>query len=620
MLSVNNLSKSFGSQTIFSDISFILNRHEKVGLVGRNGSGKSTLFKLITKEIEADSGNIKIPKDYRIGTLEQHIKFTKQTVLEECVQALSQEEQYDHYKAEKILSGLGFSEADFHKSPNVFSGGYQIRITLIKALLANPNLLLLDEPTNYLDILSIRWLGNFLKTFEGEILLITHDSYFMDKVITHTMGISREKIRKINGNTSKYYNQIKADEEVYEQTRINHEKKKKDLERFITRFKAKASKATQAQSKMKQLAKMGHLDQLSQEQAMSLRFEFTACPGKILFKGENLAFSYSSKKEDFLFKNLTFNIFNQDRIGIIGKNGKGKSTLLNLLAQVLKPVEGEISTHPLVKIGHFGQTNIERLHPENNVIQEISNSNPELPQSKIRQICGSMMFSDSLAEKKVKILSGGERSRILIGKIIAHPTNLLLLDEPTNHLDMESIKVLGNELTNYKGAVVLVTHNEWLLKNLINKLIIFQQNKTFYFEGNYQEFLEKVGWEDENLDGKAKLYSKKGKKYSYKEIKQKRSQITQERIEKTKPLKKEINKIENTIQQIEFKLEAKNKQLLLVSSQEGRGEEIKQISIEIGQLSIEMEKLFDKLEKPMQNLDDMQASYKIQLEELKIRL
>ena len=249
MIIANNIEKSFGPQSLFEGISFLINQGERVGLVGKNGTGKSTLFKMILGQESLDAGTLSIPKGYRIGTLEQIIRFTQPTVLKECIEALDPEKQWDHYKAEIILSGLGFSEKDFHKNPTTFSGGYQVRINLCKVLLANPNMLLLDEPTNYLDILSLRWLKEYLNKWPGEMLLITHDRDFMDKVTTHTLGLHRKQAKKVKGDTIKFYQQIIQEEEAYELTRKNLEIKRKEMQSLVDRFRAKASKASMAQSR-----------------------------------------------------------------------------------------------------------------------------------------------------------------------------------------------------------------------------------------------------------------------------------------------------------------------------------------------------------------------------------
>lgn len=497
MIQLNNISKHFGLQVLFDDLDLLIGKRERIGFVGRNGTGKSTLFKIILGQLEADSGEIVIPKGYKIGALDQHISFSKATVLEECCQVLTEDEQYDWWKAERILFGLGFSESDLDKDPNSFSGGYQVRINLTKALVQNPNLLLLDEPTNYLDIVSLRWLRGFLKSFKGEVLLITHDRDFMDSVSTHTAGLSRKRLNKFKGNTSKFYEQLATSEQMHEATRLGQEKKKKELQAFVDRFGAKASKAIQAQSRAKQIEKMGTMEKLGAENNLGFTFHYKECPGKVILETKNLGFSYSGKEDEDLFKDLNITVGRDDRIGIIGKNGKGKSTLLNVIAGELEARTGLVKTHPSISMGHFGQTNIERLHVENTIINEISESNHDLGIGQVRKICGTMMFTDDLAKKKISVLSGGEKSRVMLGKILAKKSNILLLDEPTNHLDMESIETLSDEIIKFPGAVILVTHSELLLRSSVNKLIIFHEGRADFFDGTYDEFLEKIGWESE---------------------------------------------------------------------------------------------------------------------------
>jgi ATP-binding cassette, subfamily F, member 3 len=511
MIIASNLEKSFGPQVLFEDVSFLINKGERIGLVGKNGTGKSTLFKMIMGEEKQDSGTISTPKDYKIGSLDQHIHFTKPTVIDECIEALPAEKQWDHYKAEIILSGLGFSESDFQKDPTTFSGGFQVRINLCKALLADPNMLLLDEPTNYLDILSLRWLKDYLNKWPGEMILITHDRDFMDKVTTHTLGLHRKQARKVTGGTIKFYELIIQEEETYEQTRKNLENKRKEMQSLVDRFRAKASKATMAQSRLKMMEKMGTMEKLDTEKNLGFRFNHLPCPGKMILNVKNLSFSYDGKPENNIFSDISFSIGRKDRIAIIGANGKGKSTLLNCLANELTPNSGSIIPHPSTRLGHFGQTNIDRLEPKNKVLDEILRSNPNLSLQAAHSICGAMMFDGDLSKKKVSVLSGGERSRVLLGKIISHPTNLLLLDEPSHHLDVESIEALIEELNDYAGALVIVTHSELILKALAKNLIIFHQGRAEYFHGGYEDFLEKVGWEGEPVTEK-KVKTKINKK------------------------------------------------------------------------------------------------------------
>ncbi|VAX16243.1 Bis-ABC ATPase YheS [hydrothermal vent metagenome] len=523
MIQISSLQKAYGAQTLFDNLSFLVNKGERVGLVGRNGTGKTTLFKMILGEEQTDSGTISAPKGYKIGTLEQHIHFTKPNVLEECLKSLPAEEEWDHYKAEIILSGLGFSEDDFKKDPYSFSGGYQVRINLCKALLGNPDMLLLDEPTNYLDIVSLGWLKVFLTAWPGEMMIITHDRDFMDKVTTHSMAIHRRQAKKVRGDTIKLYEQIIQEEETYEQTRQNLEKKKKEMQALVDRFRSKASKAAMAQSRIKIMAKMGEMDKLEDEKTLGFRFNHLKCPAKTVMTVKDISFSYDRKPENNLFSNISLQIKRNDRIAIIGANGKGKSTLLNCLSGELTPCSGSIIPHPKASLGHFGQTNIDSLNAKNRVVDEILTSNPNLSLQAAHAICGAMMFDGDLSKKKVKVLSGGERSRVLLGKIISRPTNLLLLDEPTHHLDVESIESLTEELDTYQGALVIVTHSELLLRSLAENLIIFHRGGAEYFHGGYDDFLEKIGWEGAPVKSK-----KSGKQMSKKQARKLRAMERQQ--------------------------------------------------------------------------------------------
>lgn len=610
MIQAKNLSKHFGAQDLFDHASFQLGNRERVGLVGRNGSGKSTLFKLILGELSPDGGEITIPKGYRLGALEQHIHFTKPTVLEECIQVLNPDDFLEH-EAEKILFGLGFSDEDMQKDPKSFSGGYQIRINLTKVLLQAPNLLLLDEPTNYLDIVSVRWLKSFLKNFPGEIMLITHDREFMDDIVTHTMGLHRQQLKKIKGDTAKFYEQILQEEEMYEKTRENLDKKRKEMEAFVERFKAKASKAAQAQSRMKALQKMSSMDKLADVDTLGFRFRFIECPGKQIAEIKHLSFSYDGKKENALFHNLSFSIGREDRIGIIGKNGKGKSTLLNVIGRVLEPVAGSVSFHPSSKVGHFGQTNINRLTMENTIAEEIQAENSELTISGVRNICGTMMFEGDLAKKKIKVLSGGERARVLLGKILAKPANLLLLDEPTNHLDMESIESLTEEIGNFPGAVVIVTHSELMLRNLATKLVIFHNGNAEFFNGNYDDFLEKIGWESEET----KTTKSSKRKLTEKEIKERRAEIAIERAKLLRPLKEEIDKTEAEITANENLLNRINAELEKAAISQDTAK-LNDYTHAVGKLNHLIENLFEKLANANDSVEFLNKKYDHELEQL----
>ncbi len=589
MIQVTNLSKSYGGQLLLDSVSFNVNSGERIGLTGRNGHGKTTLFRLLTGEEEADSGIISIPKKYTIGYLEQNIRFTQGTVLEEACLGLRDEHHNDHWRAEKILSGLGFSTDDFDRHPSEFSGGYQVRLNLTKVLSGTPNLLLLDEPTNYLDIVSIRWLIRFLNAWKDELILITHDRSFMDSVTTHTMGIHRKKIRKIEGGTDKLYGQIIKEEEVYEKTRVNDEKKRKEVELFITRFRAKARLGGLVQSRVKLLEKNQKMDKLEKIKTLEFSFREGFFQGKWTLECNNVSFSYDRKTIDIIH-NFSIVVGKNDRIGIIGKNGKGKTTLLKLMAGILEPAAGEVRYHPQMNMGYFGQTNIEQLYEGNTVEEEIMSAHPDRNRQAARDIAGSMMFEGDMALKKVSVLSGGEKSRVLLGKLLVTPNHLLLLDEPTNHLDMESCDSLIAAIDSFDGAVVIVTHNEMYLNALVNRLIVFDKGKITVFEGSYKDFLEEVGWENEDLKDGNETSAVNSKKA----IRKARAGINEEKSKILKPLSKKIKEIESAINDMETEINNDN-QLLIEASVKSDGNTIGELSKKIHHIKSEIDKLYEEL-------------------------
>ncbi len=495
MIRVKDLSISFSGRDVFTEGNFIINSREKVGLIGRNGSGKSTFLKLILKKLEPDSGTVEIPRGYRIGHLEQHISFTHETVLEEICSVLPEDREHEGWKGENILYGLGFTYDDLYKDPKKFSGGFQVKLNLAKLLLVEPQMLLLDEPTNYLDIHSIRWLKEFLQEWEGELILITHDRGFMDAVITHTLVIHRNAFKKVPGNTKGVREKIAAEEEIYEKTRINEDKQRQKTQEWIDRFGAKASMASRAQSRVKMLEKQDVKEKLAHVETLEFKFNHTPYATKEnMIEVENIAFGYNA--DHLLIQNLSFKVADGDKICIIGKNGKGKSTLLKMLTRDLEPLKGNVKINGKTEIGYFGQMNIDRLDKNHSVYEELQKVDEKLPVTRVRQVCGNMMFSSDLANKKIGVLSGGEKSRVTLGKILLKGVNLLLLDEPTNHLDMESCESLMQAIKEFPGAVIMVTHDEYFLQEIANKLIIFDDNKTFTFEDSYEFFLKRIGWKD----------------------------------------------------------------------------------------------------------------------------
>lgn len=603
MLKVNGLAKSFGSQVLFEDVSFTIAPGEKAGLVGRNGHGKSTLFKIILGEIEQDSGSVSTPKYYRIGHLSQRLHFTFDTVIREAASGLPKNEDGidETYKAEAILMGLGIGEELFESSPLSLSGGYQVRLNLAKALASEPDLLLLDEPTNYLDILSVRWLKRFLREWKGSLMIITHDRDFMDSVTTHTMGIHRGRIRKVAGTTGKLYSQILLEEEIHEQTRLNDERKRKETEKFINRFRASATKASAVQSRIKALEKKEALQKL--DAIKELDFEFNEAPfqGKYLLEAKDISFGYGGDSP-LLIKELGIAIAKGDRIGIIGKNGKGKTTLLNILASELSPLGGTVARNQNARMAYFGQTNIDRLCAFKTIEQELMDAHPDYSRAAARRICGAMMFEGDNALKKIEVLSGGERARVLLGKLLVSPANLLLLDEPTNHLDMESIDSLIEAVDAFSGAVLIVTHSELVLNALATRLIIFDSGEVSLFEGTYQDFLEKIGWEGESAELARTALQRKDRGGNRKELRKVRAALVSEKTKALGPIEKRIAEVEGAIVSLEKKAEEAS-QALLAASERADSKAVTELSKSYHDSRQTIDALFDELEALTSELD-----------------
>lgn len=560
MISVESMSKGFGARTLFKDINFRINSGEKVGLIGRNGHGKTTLMRILTGEQEQDEGSMNTPKNYRIGYLQQQIDFQKDTAVEEAALGLPDDKKDDVWRAEKILSGLGFSEDDFKKHPSEFSGGYQVRLNLVKLLLSEPDLLMLDEPTNYLDITSIRWLEDFLLKWSGELILITHDRSFMDRVVTHILGIHRQKVKKITGNTEKFYEQVAMEEEIYEKTRQNDEQKRKEIETFINRFKSKATLASRAQSRVKMLEKMEQKDKLEAVDDLEFRFNHTLIRAKELITVKNISFGYEPDKK--LINDFSITIGANEKICIIGKNGKGKTTLLKVISGMLESDEGEVSPHSNLQSAIYEQTNVLRLGANNSIEQELIETDTVVDRQMARDAAGTMMFSGDDALKKISVLSGGEKSRVMLAKTILKPANILFLDEPTNHLDMQACDSLLGAIDEFKGSVVMVTHNEMFLNAFAERLIVFRNDTVEVFEGGYQDFLEKVGWGDED----AKEVSAPTNSMNKKEIRKLRADIIAEKNKVVKPLEDKLKKLETELEKAEIKIDELNGKLIEASN------------------------------------------------------
>ncbi|HSQ41524.1 MAG TPA: ABC-F family ATP-binding cassette domain-containing protein [Fibrobacteraceae bacterium] len=615
MIQLQNLSKSYGLQELLRNVTLQVNARERVGITGRNGTGKTTLFRLLTGEESPDSGQILIPKGYTLGYLKQILQFSLPTVLAEAVSALKPHEDgfTEGHRAEAVLFGLGFSREDMQRPPAMLSGGFQIRLNLAKVLLGEPNMLLLDEPTNYLDIVSVRWIERFLRDWSGELLLITHDRNFMNRVCSHTVALHRHQMRKIQGPVEKLWETIFADEEVQLRTQENDARKREQLEKFITRFRAQASKASAVQSKVKALERQGAAVSWAAT-PRDLDFCFTPAPfpGKRVLQAQGLSFRWKDSLP-WLLQDLSFEVFKGDRIAVIGPNGRGKTTLLNLIAQELSPVEGSVQHNPNVQLAYFGQTNIQRLDLDKTVEEEIQSAVRDAVRGRARSLAGLMMFEGDAALKPIKVLSGGERSRVLLAKILAQPCNLLLLDEPTNHLDMESVDSLVEAVDGFEGAVMFVTHDEGLLHSLATRLIVFDGGRAFLFEGRYAEFLERVGWMEEkdnapttHITGQS--IAKPTLNDRSKEARRARAEYVAERARTLKPLEQRVAKAEKAVAHHEAEIKRLEEELALASTA-ADGAQITELAKQLNENQTALESAFQDWESATAELEAMQEKY-----------
>mgnify|MGYP001793163326 CR=1 FL=1 len=531
MLNIHNLSVSFGGEFLFEEISFRLNPGDKVGLIGKNGAGKSTLLKLLSKEIHPDTGVIASDKEVKIGFLKQDIDFERgRTVLEEAHQAfqeikrlewelddinvqLAERDDYEsegyhklmvglnevthryeilggyNYQGEteKVLLGLGFKRGDFENATETFSGGWRMRIELAKLLLQNNDVLLLDEPTNHLDIESIIWLEEFLKGYAGAVVIVSHDKMFLDNVTNRTIEISLGRIYDYNKPYSKY---LVLREEILEQqlnAQKNQEREIQQAERLIEKFRAKSTKASMAQSLIKKLDKIERIEVDEQDNSvMKVRFPISVQPGKVVIEGKNLGKRYGSKK---VLSNIDLMVERSKKIAFVGQNGQGKTTLAKMIVGELEH-EGELQLGHNVQLGYFAQNQADHLEQDKTIHDLMLDAANESNRTKVRDILGSFLFSGDEVDKQVKVLSGGERNRLALAKLLLEPFNVLIMDEPTNHLDIKSKNVLKQALNNFEGTLILVSHDRDFLQGLTEKVYEFREGQVKEFLGDIDDYLE----------------------------------------------------------------------------------------------------------------------------------
>jgi ATP-binding cassette subfamily F protein 3 len=583
MLNIHNLSISFQGEYLFEDITFKLSPGDRIGLIGKNGAGKSTMLKILAKELEPDSGQIAADKNLSIGFLKQDIDFVfGRTVLEESYEAFHEikalearmeeinlqlvertdyesegyhqimvdlnevQHQYEilggyNYQGEteKILQGLGFKRSDFEKLTDTFSGGWRMRIELAKLLLQNNDILLLDEPTNHLDIESIIWLEGFLKNYSGAVVIVSHDKMFLDNVTNRTIEISLGRIYDYNKPYSKFLVLRKEIKEQQLATQKNQQKQIEQTEKLIEKFRAKASKATMAQSLIKKLDRIERIEVDEDDNAvMKLNFPVSIVPGKVVIEAHHISKNYDDVQ---VLKNIDLTIERDSKTAFVGQNGQGKSTLAKIIVGEIKH-QGTLKLGHNVQIGYFAQNQAEYLDGNKTVLDTMIDAANEKNRSKVRDILGSFLFSGEEADKYVRVLSGGERNRLALAKLLLQPLNVLVMDEPTNHLDIKSKNVLKDALKKFEGTLILVSHDRDFLQGLTNTVIEFKDHKIKEYLGDIDFYLQQRNVEnlrEVERRNVIKETPKESNKQSYEDQK------------KLKSLNNKLSNIESKVNQLE---------------------------------------------------------------------
>lgn len=598
MLNIHNLSVSFGGTYLFEEVTFRLGAGDRVGLVGKNGAGKSTMLKILAGDIKPDSGSIATEKEVKIGFLRQDIDFVKgRSVLEEAYQAfeeikkaelriddinhqLATRTDYEsaeyselieqlsdvqhHYEilggynyvgdTEKILLGLGFKREEFNNQTDTFSGGWRMRIELAKLLLQSNDILLLDEPTNHLDIESIIWLESFLKSFPGVVVIVSHDKMFLDNVTNRTIEISLGKAYDFNKPYSQY---LMLREEIREKqlaTQKNQQKKIEETEKLIEKFRAKASKASMAQSLIKKLDKVERIEVDEDDNSvMSISFPVSVTPGRVVVEAEHVTKAYGDKT---ILKDISLLVERGSKIAFVGQNGQGKSTFIKAIVNEFE-YDGTIKLGHNVQLGYFAQNQAEYLDGEKTLLDTMLEAATDTNRSKVRDMLGAFLFRGDDVEKKVKVLSGGERNRLALCKLLLQPINVLLMDEPTNHLDIKSKNVLKAALQKFEGTLLLVSHDRDFLQGMANVVYEFKDQKIKEYLGDINFFLEQ-----RNVDNFREVEKKDApsvKKEVEKKVEKKTLSYEEQKAQKT--LQNKLSKIENQIQQLENEIQKDDKAL-----------------------------------------------------------
>jgi len=583
MISVSNISYFIGGRALYENASMFIKPKDKIGLIGLNGRGKSTLLKIINGELKLDAGSVSKSGDCTIGFLNQdllsyqtedsiltvamgafkevvdieremeHVIKTLETEYSDAlVEKLSKlQEKYDHLdgytiqsKAEEVLEGIGFATADLHRPLKQFSGGWRMRVMLSKLLLEKPSLLMLDEPTNHLDLPSIEWVENYLRSYEGAVIIVSHDRTFIDNVVTKIVDVTQQQLITYEGNYSFYLEEKELRQEIQQGAYENQQQKIKQTERFIERFRSKATKARQVQSRVKALERMDLVEEVVDDTAaVNFKFKFNQQPGRFIVTLKDVSKAYGPLE---ILKHTSISIERGDKIALIGANGKGKSTLLRILSNT-EPVNGERIMGFNVIQAFFAQHQLESLHLENEILEELKQAGSGKSEQELRGVLGCFLFSDEDVFKKIKVLSGGEKSRVALAKTLISEANFLLLDEPTNHLDFISENILIQALQQYLGSFVVVSHNRHFVSQIANKIWYIEDKQIKEYPGTYDEY---EYWRKKNeASGLKKMEPPKAQKKAD-EPKPKQTH-TPSVDAKLKMLEKDLRKAEDLVTQLE---------------------------------------------------------------------
>ena len=594
MLNIHNLSVSFGGSFLFEEVTFRLGSGDRVGLVGKNGAGKSTMLKILAGDFKPDSGQIATEKEVKMGFLRQDIDFEQgRTVLEEAYEAFTEikmvekkledinhllvtrtdyeSEEYSQIiedlsdythrfellggynyvgDTEKILIGLGFKREVFNDQTDTFSGGWRMRIELAKLLLQSNDILLLDEPTNHLDIESIIWLEGFLRNFPGVVVIVSHDKMFLDNVTNRTIEISLGKAYDFNKPYSEYLELRHEIREKQLATQKNQAKKIEETEKLIEKFRAKASKASMAQSLIKKLDKVERIEVDEDDNSvMNISFPVSKVPGKVVIEAEDVTKSYGNKT---ILKDISLLVERGSKIAFVGQNGQGKSTFIKAIVNEFE-YQGEIKMGHNVQVGYFAQNQAEYLDGEITLLRTMEDAATDTNRSKVRDMLGSFLFRGDDVEKKVKVLSGGERNRLALCKLLLQPINVLVMDEPTNHLDIKSKNVLKAALQKYEGTLLLVSHDRDFLQGMSNIVYEFKDQKIKEYLGDINYFLEQRNMEN--------MREVEKKDIAKKEAPVANSKTSYEDQKKNKSLQNRLSKVESQIKQLEIDIQKDDKEL-----------------------------------------------------------